>query len=219
MLRYHLVWISLALGISPWGKVGLASPVVFPIDLLEDVPTTYVPGEPIEFQLRLPAISNLGAYQIDVLVESSAGTAGVDFTFDLPSASAATSGYVFSSSANFAAATNVEGPNRQRLTLTDFFLDGTDVVPGGNDLISTIVLQLSASLRASLNIKVDASSLILDTPQLAPTSVPEFQFIQNGIFASGAATLRAVPEPSAMWLLFSGLVAIFGRQFLRRQFL
>jgi len=230
MLRHRLVLIFLALGIGlwgegPWGKAGHASPLVLPIDLLEQVPTTYVPGEPIEFQLRLPAISNLGAYQIDLLVESATtnhssnntATAGVDYAFDLAATSAADVSYVFSSSAYFAAATNVESPNRQRITVTDFIINGTDVVPGSNDLIGTIVLQLAESLRASLEIKIDAYSLILDTPQVVPTSVAEFQFIQSGILASGAVTLRRVPEPATMLLLlFSGLIAILGTRSTRK---
>jgi hypothetical protein len=172
-----------------------------PIELLENVPTTFVPGQPVEFQVRLPAITNLGAYQVDLLVESATALAGVDFSFDLPSIHVADSDYVFLSSNLFAAATNLEGPNRQRLTLTDFELAGIDVVPNINDLIGTIVLNTSKSLDGLLEIKVDALSLILDTPQVDPTPVPEFLSIQNGVHASGVATIRPVPEPVAGALL------------------
>jgi len=204
MPRTRLLKVFLLLGMSLWGRVGVALPVNLPIDLLDNVPTLFVPGQPIEFQVRLPALSNLGAYQVDVIVASSTAIAGVDFSFDLSSINVADSDYVFLSSAFFAAATNLESSHRQRLTLTDFELAGIDVVPNTNDLIGTIVLNTSQSLQESLELRIDAQSLILDTPQVVPTSVPEFQFIQSGIFTSGSITLRPIPEP-ATGTLFLGL--------------
>jgi hypothetical protein len=201
MPRFRLLGIFLTLGIYLCSRTVMALPVSEPIDLLENVPTTYVPGESVEFQDKLPALSNLGAYQVDLLVESATALAGVDFSFDLPSINIADSDYVFMSSDFFAAATNLEGANRQRLTLTDFELAGIDVVPNVNDLIGTIVLRTFKSLNAVLEIKVDAQSLILDTPQVVPTSVLEFQFIQNGVLASGPIKLRPVPEPTTVCLL------------------
>ena len=80
----------------------------------------------------LPPAANLGAYNIDVLMQSAEGTAGSDFSFDVAATMAASPGYVFPSAANFFDAVNTDTPSLQRLTLTDFDLAGVDVVASAN---------------------------------------------------------------------------------------
>ena len=69
-----------------------------------------------------------------------------------------------------------------------------------NILSMAEAMRIERDERRLLEIKVDAQSLILDTPLVVPTSVPEFQFIQNGVLASRPIKLRPVPEPTTVCL-------------------
>src|SRR5262245_25510376 len=77
----------------------------------------YIPGSTTTFEVRLPQMSNLGAYNIDLVLGSTASTGGFDFFFDvgniLPAAN-----YVFPSTANYFAASAPDPLGRDRVTLS-----------------------------------------------------------------------------------------------------
>lgn len=173
---------------------------------IDGLPSNYVPGTPLSFLVRLPAISNLGAYNVDVVVESSQGTAGVDFYFDAVATLPAATNYVFSTSANFFDAANADSSARHRITLTDFDFIGADVTPGVNDRVASVVLQTAATFGGSLSLFVDADGLLLDTPATTPTPVDGFDAIQAAVAANGAVVLEPVPEPSSVVLLLSAAI-------------
>src|SRR5688500_3352170 len=95
-----------------------------PFQPIVGLPNSYVPGQPVAFDVRLPAVSNLGAYNIDLVLESSAGNAGTNFFFDAAATTPASTGYIFPSTANFVDATTVDSSMRHRITLTDFAFSG-----------------------------------------------------------------------------------------------
>jgi hypothetical protein len=167
------------------------------------------------FDVRLPAISNLGSYNIDLVLESTVGTAGVDFFFDVAATVPASMNYVFPSSANFFDAVNVDSQSRHRITLTDFDLVGIDVVPAANDRVAAVVIQTAATFSGQLALFADTDGLILDTPDITPTPVPGFDSLRSDIAEGGTSQLPAVPEPTTQLLCLACI--LFGSHFLRRE--
>jgi hypothetical protein len=175
-----------------------------PIQLIDGLPSSYVPGQPITFDVRLPLITNLGSYNIDVVLESDTGIAGTNFVFDVAATVPAATSYVFPSSAYFVDAANVDSSMRHRITLTDFDFAGVDVLPGTNDHVANVVIQTSPNFTGRLNLFVDAESLILDMPDVDPTPVLGFDAIQAGVAEAATIVVEAVPEPPTTWLLVVG---------------
>ena len=184
------------------------------VSMIENAPTSYVPGQPITFSIRLPPITNLGAYNIDIVVESLSGEAGVDFSFDLDGTMPSTNNYVFPSSLDYFDAVNTDSLTSQRLTLSDFYFAGVDVSAGVNDLVALVVLLTAPEFSGELSLVIDPASLILDMPGLTPTPVPQFASIQADVATAMAVVVRAVPEPTAYLLLLT--VASVGIHLARR---
>jgi hypothetical protein len=164
------------------------------------LPGSFIPGQGVSFDVRLPSITNLGSYNIDLVLESNVGTAGVDFFFDAAATGPASMSYVFPSTLNYVDAVTVDSATRHRITLTDFDLSGVNVVGGTNDRVATVVFGTSAAFKGPLSIFVDAPLLILDTPDVPPTSVAGFSMIQSEIAIAAGLDLIAVPEPSTLLL-------------------
>jgi hypothetical protein len=175
------------------------------LQLIEGLPSSYVPGQPVAFDVRLPAISNLGSYNIDLVLEGSSGVAGTDFFFDVAATFPAGTNYVFPSSANFFAAANVDLPTRHRITLTDFEIVGANVVPDQNDRVGTVVLRTVPGFDSPLSLFIDAPSLILDTPAMVPTPVSNYDAIRSDIAAAGPIGLLPVPEQRFVLNMMTGL--------------
>jgi hypothetical protein len=146
-------------------------------------------------------MSNLGSYNIDLTLESSIGTAGVDFFFVIAATGPASTNYVFPSVANFFDAANVDATFRHRITLSDFDFSGVNVIPGTNDQVASVVFQTTPSFAGQLALSVDSGGLILDTPNINPMPVPGFNGLKTDIAASGPIEIRPVPEPAAPPLL------------------
>lgn len=184
------------------------SSVVFaaPIQLIEGLPSTYTPGQPVTFQVRLPSVTDLGSYNIDLVVEGNSGIAGVDYSFDVAATMPSATSYIFPSATNFFDAANVDSPMRQRITLSDFDFAGVDIVPGTNDLVANVVVNTAANFLGSLSLFADPNGLILDTPDVEPTPVLEYQSIHAGVADSPPFVLPPVPEPSCA--LIAGLAIV-----------
>lgn len=185
-----------------------------PIQPIVGAPSAYVPGQLVTFEVRLPEAANLGAYNVDVVLESSFGSAGVDFYFDVDATTPATAGYVFPSSANYFDAAIVDSTSRHRITLTDFDFLGGSVTVGVNDRVATVALRTAPTFSGLLSLFVDAPLLILDTPDAVPTPVPGFDAIKTDIAAAGAIELQVVPEPHGAVLIVTAFA--IGRRRARR---
>jgi hypothetical protein len=211
MLRYLVA--TLAAMVVPIPVLGA------PIQLISGLPDSFTPGQPVSFDVSLPAITNLGSYNIDLILESSAGTAGVDYFFDAAATLPATTHYVFSSTVNYFNSVTLDSTTRDRITLTDFDFSGLNVVSGANDQVAKVVVQTSASFHGPLSISVVAPLLILDTPNAVPTAVSGFSAIQSGVASAEPAALPEVPEPFAFALLAPALAGVLAVARYRRQFL
>jgi hypothetical protein len=201
----RILLVTLALSTS---ATGVAAAIVS-LQTIGGSSGTYVPGSSVLFEVRLPAMSNLGAYNIDVSVDGDSGTVGSDYYFDRSATRPPDSGYVFPSAVNYAVAVNADSVHRQRLTLTDFDLTGVDVVPAANDLVALVLLQTSPDSRAELSLSIDVMSLILDTPTPTPTPVDEFAAIRDAIAVAEPIRLISVPEPYSLASLFAGSITAF----------
>lgn len=177
------------------------------IQLIQGAPSLYTPGQPAAFDVRLPAVANLGAYNIDLVLESSTGTAGADFFFDAAATAPMLANYVFPSAANYFGAANVDSASRHRITLSDFDFTGVDVVPGLNDLVARVVFRTAETFSGHLSLFVDAEGLILDTPDVEPTPIIGFDGIKADVAASSPITIGPVPEPSSLILAMLALAA------------
>jgi hypothetical protein len=95
-----------------------------PLQLISGLPSSYVPGQAVSFDVALPNITNLGSYNIDFVLQSNVGTAGTDYYFDAAATLPASSHYVFPSSANYFDSVTLDSTTRDRITVTDFDLIG-----------------------------------------------------------------------------------------------
>jgi hypothetical protein len=173
---------------------------------LTGVGGNYTPGTTQSFQVSLPPISNLGSYNIDLLLTSDVGIAGTDFFFDLDATNAASSGYVFPSSANYLDAVNIDSASVHRLTLSDFDLTGTDVVAGVNDNLVTVVLGTASGFESNLVVSFDVAGLILDTPDVIPSPVTGFSQLLADTRSAGFYLITPIPEPHSVMLMGLGII-------------
>tara|TARA_R110002049_G_scaffold309268_1_gene519577 strand:+ start:110676 stop:111290 length:615 start_codon:yes stop_codon:yes gene_type:complete len=176
--------------------------------------STFTPGTPLGFSVETPAATNLGSYQFDILLSGTSGTAGLDYFVNLDATTAATNGYIFNSSASFFDSVNLDSPTTQRLTLTDFDFAGVNVVPGINNIVASAVISTRPSYRGNLTLSIDATALILDTPNATPTPVAEFAMIQadTALLAPITVTTTAIPEPSSSFAIAIGLSVLATRR-------
>lgn len=165
---------------------------------------TYTPGNSFSFEVSLPEIQNLGAYNIDLLLSSNSGVAGVDYFFDVDATIPAPSMYVFPTSPNFFDAALVDSFSAHRLTLTDFNFSGVEVLSDVNDLVAIVTIGIESSFQGDLMLSFDIDGLFLDTPAILPTSVSEFDDIRTNTEALEPVILTLIPEPSGCVLFAIG---------------
>ena len=174
---------------------------------VEGLSSTYTPGSFVEFEIAMPPISNLGSYNIDLVLTSDTGLAGTDFFFDVEATVPADSGYVFFSDTNFFDAVSSDSASTLRLTLTDFDFNGVDVVADANDRVARVFIGTAAAFSGDLILSLDVDSLLLDTPDITPTAVAGFDEIKTAAAAQAPTTVTVVPEPTT-WVYV--LIALLG---------
>ena len=124
------------------------------------LPDSYTPGTPFDISIGLAPSSNLGLYNVELVFRTSSSANGL-LTINQPLASG--SGYVFSTTANFFASTSIVG-NEYRVTFSDFTLDssGPNILASVNDRISMLTIQPSPSIKGSIQVSIEPSSLFID---------------------------------------------------------
>jgi hypothetical protein len=177
------------------------------IDLfVNGFPTAYTPGGTITFQVELSGATDLNAYDVGMELNSSKGTAGMDFyfegspeTFRPPDGS---NSYVFDSdlgvSAPFgfvAAPDTIAGTNTALLSLSDFLASGQSVPDASPETMLATVAVKTTPAAGNLTLSFDPSVLELLNP--AYQTVP-------GTVISPTYT-ATVPEPSSFALLGAAL--------------
>ena len=160
-------------------------------------PGGFAPGVPFTVAVIMPEATNLGAYNIDILLTGSSGQAGTDFYFDLTATNAAATGYVFPATDFFATASNLDSASTERLTLTDNDFVGANVISGINSAVADVVVNTVPGYSGVLTLMVDGNALVLDTPDLTPTPVAEFNSILVDTITADPLTITNVPEPNA----------------------
>ncbi|WP_182867182.1 hypothetical protein [Stieleria mannarensis] len=182
------------------------APKVFGGVIINTYGNSLTPGTGLNVSVELPSTTDLASYQIELVLSSNTGTAGIDFFFDDALTAAPATGYIFPSSAFFFPVVFNESSMAQRLVLSDFDFSPVDVTPGINNLVANVVVQTSATYIGELVLSVDATTLLLDNPTLSP--VVEYDAIvtatstsPNAVFASSSV----VPEPSSLAIALSFL--------------
>jgi hypothetical protein len=162
-------------------------------------PAQYVPGRPFAVAVNLADATNLGAYNIDLTLASAMGAADSDYSFDLHGTVPAPDNYVFPSAENFFAAVNTDAPRTQRLTLTDFDLNGVTTVAGFNDRVAHVVVNTAATFNGVLRLSFDPAGLFLDTPE--GSAIDGYDDLLMSIGSAAPLEIEPVPEPGVLALL------------------
>lgn len=194
-MRMFLYLCAVGMGLPTCGALGGSSSFL----------DGYLPGQTNSFLFRLPAMTDLGAYNIELLLTSPTGAAGTDFYFDAGVTTPASSGYVFPTSENFFASTNVLSGNRHSLTLSDFSLTGVDVLEGANDAVAIVAFRTSPLFTGVLSLSLEEGTFQLDIPNSSGTAVPEFAAVRGAVAADVNGNLHAVPEPVGIILGMAAL--------------
>ena len=154
--------MSLRLLLIPLTAVVTTIASAAPVQLLYP-DATYTPGNAFTLKVELPTATDLGSYQIDLLLSGSSGIAGVDYFFDLAGTDATMTGYVFPSEAQFFDSVNFDSAMTQRLTLSDINFDGldvngVDVIPGSNSSVANVIVSTLPTFTGDLTFSVDAAA-------------------------------------------------------------
>ncbi|MBL9165597.1 MAG: hypothetical protein JNL18_22920 [Planctomycetaceae bacterium] len=168
----------------------------------------YLPGQPQSFIFSLPPVTDLGSYNVELLLTSPTGVAGTDFYFDALATTPAANNYIFSSAENFFVSANVVPGNIHSLTLSDFSSAGVDVVTGANDEVASIVLRTSASFNGVLSLSLGVDTFQLDTPASTPTSVSEYASALAAAVAEVNSEVSPVPEPGTAGICIASTLLV-----------
>ncbi len=208
----HLGSIGLILTLG--GAVARASTINLSVSGL---PTTYVPGSTLTFDVGLSGATDLNAYNVGLDLTSDKGTAGTDFYFvGSPSTARPPDGadsYVFDSGLGVspigfvATSDTVLGTNTALLNLSDFLATGQSVSDASpNTMLATAIIKTTPAA-GDLTLSFDGSVLELLTPGGQPVPGP-YDIINPPPVAA------TVPEPTSLALLCSllGLGVVYLRR-------
>jgi hypothetical protein len=205
----------------------LGSALASPVLDLSGVPSGFVPGQAVTFDVLLRDAADLASYNIALTLELAGGSVGTDAYFLMPAAPA--SRYVFGPDTSYFAASILTAGTTQILTISDFHdpdgngsLDGVNTVAGVNDRVATVTIATQAGPCGDLSVSFDALTLELDTPLEDPPGVPVpiggFTALQNDVAAQSPVRVTAVPEPATLSLsVLAFAAAIAGRRRLVRR--
>lgn len=189
------------------------------LPLIEGMPSTYTPGQPFSFTLRVPELLGLAAYNLELKFGTTVTNPPL-LAFATP---ADADRYVFGSTdrLGFGFAIDPNG-TEVRLSLIDPFDNlpgrdpGVDVVAGANDTLATITVSPGVGLTGPITISVgDATNFqyILESGTFDPPSPFVVQQADTGPPVGG----NPVPAPPAALLLGFGAVALLARAKLTRR--
>jgi hypothetical protein len=177
------------------------------LPLLEGVPDTYSPGTAFTFTVRVPALTDLTSYSID-LVFSTEVTDPPLFASASAALTTANGGrYVFPSNAGFQSTlTTFNGGTDVLLTIAD---SGplTNTTPGVNDTLALVTVTPGADFKGPITISLGADTLV--SANFENGTPPPFDPItvqQAG--DTGGGDPNPVPAPPGVALFALGALAL-----------
>jgi hypothetical protein len=180
------------------------------LPIIDNLPSTYTPGQSFQFQISLPELTQFTSYSLGLVFNTDTDNPALS-----ASATAATSNYPFPSSAGFTATPGGGGPNSTQVTLTlsdSIPFPGVTVTPGTNDQLATVTVTPDASLTGEIDLSIDPNSLFFynteDFNYSMPTNIPPIEQTMGG----GSP----VPAPASAVLLGIGGLVFGVRVRLRR---
>lgn len=190
------------------------------LPLIEGMPTTYTPGVPFTFTLRIPELLGLTGYRLELVfaTETPDPRLLASPSFDPPAGNT----YVFGTPDQAAFTLDTSGPD-VRLTITDSFDTPrdppTDVTPGQNDFLATItVTPLAAAnglpaVSGPITISIGEGTRFVFSTESGPFDPPEpFTVFE----AETPPVGNPVPAPPGLLLLAIGGLALGARARLAR---
>ena len=160
------------------------------------VPDAYSPATAFTVGVRLSPVSNLGLYNVELVIRSPGAPAG---WLAVSPPSPAAGGYVFTTTDNFLGSSVAAG-SEYRLTLSDFTLDATgpDVTAGVNDRLATLTFLPSSTPTTPIEVSIDRTSLFVD--DAAGDSLQTGGPLPVAVVGPGATEPAPVPAPAGIAL-------------------
>jgi hypothetical protein len=169
--------------------------------IFSDLPSTYVPGTSFTFNVSAPDLTDLGAYNVELVFQTTVNPTNLLTITAAPPTNLNL--YPFGTLDNYLQGGPFVSGNSIHLTLSDFTLSdpGVTTVAGVNDLLAQVTVMPGAGLTGPISISVAPDSLQFDTldGDPIPSNPPGAAFVSQ----SGGAT--PVPTPPALFLMGSVL--------------
>ena len=215
-----LAALAIVLSVS----TSLVAAPILSIDLL---PAQYIPGQDMEFEVKLAGATDLAAFNIDLILSTPTAEIGVDARFEPP---VPNDRYVFGvgpdHTALFSAIVDTIG-DEHFLNVSDFHdhdgdfvLDPVSTVAGVNDVVARVTLKTTPDMTGSLLIAIDPNTLELDTHEVdgggQPILIAGFETLLQGVSGDGPIEITQIPEPAVTALLLAGIWSFAGKRSRRR---
>jgi hypothetical protein len=177
------------------------------LPLFSDVPTTYVPGTAFTFQITLPAINGLTAYNVDLIFDAAVNTPDLSV-----SAAAPSSEYVFTTTGNFSS-NSFSGPglNEVSVQFNDSTSNPVSVVTGVNDVLGIVTVNPGSDLTGPITVSFDSSTSV-DYFSEGRDNTPDPVTIDQG-----QPPAPPVPTPAGLVTMAIGFFMLAARQQVKRR--
>ncbi len=186
------------------------------LPIIDNLPSTYTPGQAFTFQLSLPQLYEFTSYQLTLVFSTDVQNPALSV-----SGAAAASNYPFTSSSKFTSSSGTT-PDGSGVTLTisDSIAEpGVTVTPGSNDQLATITVTPGTSLTGSITLSIDPNSIFHYNTENgtydSPTDIPPIDQASGPGSGSGGGT-SPVPAPAGAMLFGLGGLLVAARRHLGR---
>jgi hypothetical protein len=190
------------------------------LPLVEGMPSTYTPGQPFSFTLRVPELLGLTAYNLQLKFGTEVTNPPL-LVFATP---AGPDRYVFGTTERlgFGLETDPNG-TEVRFSLIDPLDNlpprepGVDVVAGANDTLGTITVSPGVGLTGPITISIGNTTNFNYLSESGPIDPPGPFVVQQADTGSPPVGGNPVPAPPAALLFGIGAVALAARAKLTRR--
>jgi hypothetical protein len=174
------------------------------LPLLEGVPGTYSPGTAFTFTVRVPALTDLSSYSLDLVFGTELSDPPLFAQASAALATADGGRYVFPSNAGFQSTlTTFDGGTEILLTLAD---SGplTNTTVGANDTIALVTVTPGTEFSGAITISLGSDTLV--SANFEDGTPPPFEPIT--ITQAGGGDPNPVPAPPGVALFALGALAL-----------
>jgi hypothetical protein len=177
------------------------------LPLFSEVPATYIPGSAFTFQIVVPEINGLSAFNVDLIFDATVNSPDLNV-----SAAASMTEYVFTTTSTFSS-NSFTGPglNEVSVQFSDSTLNPVSTVTGVNDVLGIVTVSPGADLTGPITISFDASTFV-DYFSEGFDNLPGSVTVDQG-----TPPPPAVPTPAAWLSMAIGVLILAGRERLKKR--